>query len=98
MHNSPQPVKTLTRHIRNQWQRTDASAQFKQSVNDFMEGLPLITALSAPMSTLYDIPGLTQPWYSYANREIPDRSANLALSAVGKAVLNKHPCLLSKDG
>ena len=53
-----------------------------------MEALPLITALSAPISTLYDIPGLTQPWYSYNGREIPDRSANLALSAVGKAVLS----------
>ena len=88
MHASPQPVKTLKHHILTQWRKSDASAEFKQSVDDFLAALPLVTSLIAPLSTLYDIPGLTQRWYTFNGEEVSDPPANVALSAVGE--LEEH--------
>lgn len=42
---------------------------------------PLIAALLAPASTLYDIPALSQRWYSLNGVEQTDPSASLILSA-----------------
>ncbi|KAI5115764.1 hypothetical protein M0805_001205 [Coniferiporia weirii] len=50
---------------------------------------PLLAAVLAPVSTLLDIPGLSEPWFFQADTStgeahaLPDPRANLVLSAVG---------------
>ncbi|EJD04357.1 voltage-gated potassium channel [Fomitiporia mediterranea MF3/22] len=51
---------------------------------------PLFAAVAAPMSTLMDIPSLTEPWFfqheAYGDStKLPDPRANIVLSAVGLA-------------
>lgn len=52
---------------------------------------PLIAAVIAPLSTLLDIPALTEPWFFQQDSNtgnmnpLPDPHANLALSAIGLA-------------
>ncbi|PWN86532.1 voltage-gated potassium channel [Acaromyces ingoldii] len=47
---------------------------------------PLVAALLAPMSTLYDIPALSQPWYAFNGAALPDPRASLVLSGVSLAM------------
>ncbi|EIW70019.1 hypothetical protein TREMEDRAFT_30177 [Tremella mesenterica DSM 1558] len=47
---------------------------------------PLAAAVLAPLSTLLDIPALTQHWYTLNGVAQPDPTASLALSAVGLAL------------
>lgn len=49
--------------------------------------VPLLAAVIAPMSTLLDIPALTEPWFLQQGERLPDPRINLALSAVS-LVLN----------
>ncbi|KAK4687044.1 hypothetical protein P7C73_g3079, partial [Tremellales sp. Uapishka_1] len=44
---------------------------------------PLVASILAPLTTLLDIPGLTQHWYSYNGVAQPDPTTCLALSALG---------------
>jgi potassium channel subfamily K len=37
----------------------------------------------APLSTLLDIPALTQHWYSFGEADVDDATTSLVLSAVG---------------
>ncbi|KII87652.1 hypothetical protein PLICRDRAFT_643132 [Plicaturopsis crispa FD-325 SS-3] len=47
---------------------------------------PLVAALLAPLSTIYDIPALSQRWYVLSDgTQVPDPKASLILSAVGLA-------------
>ena len=46
----------------------------------------LVAALLAPMSTLYDIPALSQPWYAFNGAALPDPRASLVLSGVSLAM------------
>ncbi|KAL5495642.1 TOK1 [Sanghuangporus weigelae] len=52
---------------------------------------PLIAAVIAPLSTLLDIPALTEPWFFQHNSDgnglikLPDPHTNIVLSAVGLA-------------
>nr|ODN94990.1 hypothetical protein L204_04335 [Cryptococcus depauperatus CBS 7855] len=52
----------------------------------FAKYCPLISATLAPLSTLMDIPALTQRWYSKYGVTQPDPTASLVLSAVGLAL------------
>lgn len=45
----------------------------------------LIAGCPAKLPQLYDIPALTQRWYSLNGTELPDPTPNLALSALGLA-------------
>jgi hypothetical protein len=47
---------------------------------------PLVAALVAPTSTLYEIPGLTQPWYKYNGVNVADPTPSLVLSGIGLAL------------
>lgn len=55
-------------------------------LRDFPQFSPLIAAVIAPISTLLDIPALTEPWF-YRNDEdgktLPDPRANIILSSFG---------------
>jgi potassium channel subfamily K len=63
-------------HLQKRWHSASASiARFA----------PLAAALIAPASTLYDIPALTQHWYSLDGVSQADPQASLILSAVGLA-------------
>ncbi|RSH91590.1 hypothetical protein EHS25_008959 [Saitozyma podzolica] len=53
----------------------------------FAKYCPLIAAVLAPLSTLLDIPALTEPWFSRNGVPVRDFRASLVLSAVG-LVLN----------
>ncbi|KAF8580266.1 voltage-gated potassium channel [Ramaria rubella] len=56
---------------------------------------PLLSAVFAPFSTLFDIPALTEPWFIHFDptilldpnkaNEFPDRTASIVLSAIGLA-------------
>lgn len=48
-------------------------------------GGPLVAALLAPMATLYDIPALTQSWYSLNGEALPDPLPSLVLSSFSLA-------------
>ncbi|KAL1411067.1 Potassium channel [Vanrija albida] len=54
-----------------------------QDVRNVAQYLPLIAAIAAPMSTLMDIPALSQHWYSYYGVKQRDPTTCLILSAVG---------------
>lgn len=47
---------------------------------------PLVAALIAPVATLYDIPALSQKWYSYNGQTLSDPSASLILSSISLAL------------
>lgn len=52
---------------------------------EWANNAPLIAALLAPASTLYDIPALSQRWYSFNGAELPDPHASLILSGFSLA-------------
>lgn len=56
--------------------------KLNHGVAEFANITPLIAALLAPVSTLYDIPALSQPWYSLNGTTLPDPRASLVLSGV----------------
>lgn len=68
-------------HFRERWTFPAIAA----SLNRAVPALPLICALLAPASTLYDIPALTQRWYTRDGIPIPDPAGSIALSATGLA-------------
>ena len=47
---------------------------------------PLAAALLAPASTLYDIPALTEKWYSFEGLDLEDPRASLILSGFSLAI------------
>lgn len=62
--------------------RRHLCAKFRAASASF----PLICALLAPLSTLLDIPALTEKWYDLDDVLQPDPKASLVLSAVGLAL------------
>lgn len=60
--------------------------KLNNGVTHFANITPLIAALLAPVSTLYDIPALSQPWYSLDGATLPDPRASLILSSVSLAL------------
>ncbi|GFZ48419.1 hypothetical protein JCM24511_06167 [Saitozyma sp. JCM 24511] len=52
----------------------------------FAKYCPLIAAVLAPLSTLLDIPALTEPWFTLNGVPVRDFRASLVLSAVGLAL------------
>ena len=46
---------------------------------------PIVAALLAPASTMYDIPALSQKWYSLDGQELPDPLPSLVLSGFSLA-------------
>ncbi|WWC69262.1 uncharacterized protein I206_103200 [Kwoniella pini CBS 10737] len=58
----------------------------KMRIKTFAKYCPLVSAIFAPLSTLLDIPALTQHWYAQYGTPQPDPTACLALSAIGLAL------------
>ncbi|OCF71649.1 hypothetical protein I204_07709 [Kwoniella mangroviensis CBS 8886] len=58
----------------------------KWRLKTFGKYCPLVSAIFAPLSTLLDIPALTQHWYARDGTPQPDPKACLVLSAVGLAL------------
>lgn len=54
-------------------------------VKEWANNAPLIAALLSPASTLYDIPALSQRWYSFNGAELPDPQSSLILSGFSLA-------------
>lgn len=52
------------------------------SFRKLVDATPLLAALLAPVSTLYDVPALTQRWYAKNGDPISDPTASLILSAI----------------
>ncbi|KAM0746778.1 voltage-gated potassium channel [Meredithblackwellia eburnea MCA 4105] len=52
------------------------------SIHDQSKFLPLLAAVAAPLSTLLDIPALSQKWYLLNNSPIPDPRACIVLSSI----------------
>ena len=48
--------------------------------------VPLLAAVIAPLSTLLDIPALTEPWFFERGNRLSDPKVNITLSAVGLVV------------
>ncbi|GAA95008.1 uncharacterized protein L969DRAFT_51947 [Mixia osmundae IAM 14324] len=67
--------------IRHTFRRKSAMHRLKE----FAKVAPLISAILAPLSTLMDIPALSERWYTFNGVALPDPTASLALSAVGLA-------------
>jgi potassium channel subfamily K len=82
-HSNPQARRPnyLFVHFRRRWNLP----AIKSSLADAVPTLPLICALLAPASTLYDIPALTQRWYTQNGSPAADSPASIALSATGLA-------------
>ncbi|WWC89755.1 uncharacterized protein L201_004681 [Kwoniella dendrophila CBS 6074] len=55
-------------------------------IRTFGKYCPLVSAIFAPLSTLLDIPALTQHWYAQNGVPLPDPTACLTLSAIGLAL------------
>lgn len=58
-------------------------AQTRTRIKDLAAIAPLLAAIIAPLSILFDIPALTERWYLKAGVEQADPTASLALSGVG---------------
>lgn len=58
----------------------------KHNAKVFAKYCPLISAIIAPLSTLLDIPALTQHWYDRNGVAQPDFTVSLVLSAIGLAL------------
>ncbi|WVF71970.1 hypothetical protein IAT40_006780 [Kwoniella sp. CBS 6097] len=58
----------------------------RRSFKTFAKYCPLVSAIFAPLSTLLDIPALTQHWYALGGVAQPDPKASLTLSAIGLAL------------
>ncbi|WWD01178.1 hypothetical protein V866_008118 [Kwoniella sp. B9012] len=58
----------------------------KMRLKTFAKYCPLVSAIFAPLSTLLDIPALTQHWYARDGSPQSDPKACLVLSAVGLAL------------
>ncbi|WOO81374.1 Outward-rectifier potassium channel TOK1 [Vanrija pseudolonga] len=54
-----------------------------RSLRNIAQYMPLVAAIAAPMSSLMDIPALSQHWYSYYGNVQRDPTVCLCLSAVG---------------
>lgn len=48
----------------------------------FAPNVPLIAALLAPISTLLDVPALTQRWYNQYGKPVPDPTVSVSPPAV----------------
>ncbi|KAL8291716.1 hypothetical protein RQP46_001974 [Phenoliferia psychrophenolica] len=55
-------------------------------ITDIAKFAPLVAAVLAPLSTLLDIPALSQNWFLLEGKEAPDPGVSLALSAVSLAM------------
>ena len=51
----------------------------------WVQYLPLLAAIFAPLSTLLDIPGLSQPWFKLNGENVKDPYASLILSSFSLA-------------
>ncbi|OCF45376.1 hypothetical protein I317_00621 [Kwoniella heveanensis CBS 569] len=58
----------------------------RRSFKTFAKYCPLVSAIVAPLSTLLDIPALTQHWYAQNGVTQSDPKASLILSAIGLAL------------
>lgn len=58
-------------------------AEARTRIKDLASIAPLLAAIISPLSTLFDIPALTERWYFKAGIEQPDPTASLVLSGVG---------------
>ncbi|PWN22633.1 hypothetical protein BCV69DRAFT_280225 [Microstroma glucosiphilum] len=67
------------------WSKQDLQTRWHSLSAAIARFAPLAAALIAPASTLYDIPALTQHWYSLNGVPQEDPQASLILSAVGLA-------------
>ena len=56
------------------------------SVHSVAQTLPLVAAIIAPITTLLDIPALSQRWYTENGIAQPDYTASLVLSGLGLAL------------
>jgi potassium channel subfamily K len=56
-----------------------------ESVRQAANYAPLLAAILAPVSTLYDIPALAQKWYAFNGQNLPDPRASLILSGLSLA-------------
>ncbi|KAK9897619.1 voltage-gated potassium channel [Cystobasidium minutum MCA 4210] len=74
--------RVIQKHILAQYRHSLSWSSIREHL---IAGTPLFAALVAPVSTLYDIPALTQRWYSLNGQGLPDPTPNLALSALGLA-------------
>jgi hypothetical protein len=61
---------------------TDRHMDLRSSLKNMTRYAPLIAAIIAPTSTLYEIPALSQPWYKYKGVNVRDPAGSLALSGI----------------
>lgn len=53
-------------------------------IGRFAPNVPLIAALLAPISTLLDVPALTQRWYNQYGKPVPDPTVSVSLLMMGR--------------
>ncbi|KZP04697.1 hypothetical protein FIBSPDRAFT_386019 [Athelia psychrophila] len=58
-------------------------AKQRKSYREWAKIAPLLAALIAPVTSLLDIPALTQNWYSQYGSPVKDFTASIVLSAIG---------------
>lgn len=63
-------------------QRSAKRRRLHETVSSFTLGGPLIAALLAPASTLYDIPALSMRWYALNGVSVPDPYASRVISVI----------------
>ncbi|KAG9024722.1 hypothetical protein FRB95_011146 [Tulasnella sp. JGI-2019a] len=59
--------------------------QWKSHIRDFARTAPMIAAVLAPFSVLFDIPSVTERWYIKNGLPQPDPKVNLILSSIALA-------------
>lgn len=59
--------------------------EIRGHIHDLATIAPLLSAVIAPLAVLYDIPALSEKWYSYNGVIQPDFKASLVLSGVSLA-------------
>lgn len=57
-------------------------AHFARQRDDFIRMCPLLAAIIAPLSVMFDIPALSQPWYGMENQRLTDETTSLILSTI----------------
>lgn len=71
--------------MKGRFDRTREGKAKKENLFDFVQYLPLLAAIFAPVSTLLDIPGLTEPWFLRYDEPQADIKTSVILSALSLA-------------
>lgn len=59
---------------------------WRQAAHNTLRLVPLLAALVAPLSVLYDVPALSQPWYGKEDQALTDETTSLILSSFSLAL------------